>query len=359
MHCRSSPHYSTLLTASSLRTFVLSGTLILVVPLFIAGCESGAGREPTALSAEAQEKQRELDALKLQAESGDVATMLLLAGKYYDGNGVESSRTEAASWFRMAAEAGNASAQFSTGVLYEQGHGFAPDKEQAIRWYAEAAEQNHTEAMNNLGLLLLEKEDPVFDTRAFRMFEGAAEAGILAAVCSLGRMKSQGRGTSQDFVSAAKDFRRAADEGLPAAQFYLAAAYQQGQGVPKDEAQAIKWLGASVDQGFALAQAQLGAILARGSDAAPRDPARAVTLLTAAADAGIPSAQRNLGLLYFKGLGVEEDLQAALVWYEISARLGDAAAKERRDLLRESMAESELAIVDSSVDAWFDEQATR
>ena len=329
------------------------------LPLMFSGCESGGERERASLSPEDQERQRTLDALKLRAESGDVATMLELAARFYDGNGVEASRSKAASWFRMAAEAGNTSAQFSTGVLYEQGHGLAPDLEQAVYWYGKAAEQQHPQAMNNLGILLMEEQTPESDERAFQLFQSAAESDILSSICALGRLKSAGRGTSQDYVGAAKDFRQAADEGFAAAQFYLAAAYQKGHGVPLDETQALRWLETSAEQGFPLAQAQLGSMFARGTEVTPKDPARAVALLTAAANERVPSAQRNLGLLYFKGLGVDEDREAALMWYEISASYGDQAAKERRDLLRETMAESELANVAASVDAWFDEHPDR
>ncbi|KAJ1556190.1 hypothetical protein HK405_005427 [Cladochytrium tenue] len=57
---------------------------------------------------------------------------------YRDGQGVQRSDSEAASWFRKAAELGHAAAQSSLGLMYSTGKGVAYNFEEAVSWFRRA-----------------------------------------------------------------------------------------------------------------------------------------------------------------------------------------------------------------------------
>src|SRR5262245_51394579 len=100
--------------------------LISCVLVFVLGCSG------TPQNADTTE-------IRVKAEAGDPAAMLVLGSLYDMGAGVPRDRTEAAAWYLRAAQAGNAEAQNSLGSMYQAGEGVEQDFSQALHWYQKSS----------------------------------------------------------------------------------------------------------------------------------------------------------------------------------------------------------------------------
>ena len=92
------------------------------------------------------------DALRRDADAGDVEAMRDLADMYLNGSGVGRDPDEAVRWLRLAADQGDAVAQNDLGYLYSEGIGVDQDQAEAVRWFRLAADQGEAVAQFNLGL---------------------------------------------------------------------------------------------------------------------------------------------------------------------------------------------------------------
>ncbi len=83
-----------------------------------------------------------------EAEAGHAAAQAFWADRLMRGAalGEQTSRTEAAEWYRQAAEQGYARAQYKLASLYAEGVVLPPSAAEAERWAAMAAEQGLPEA---------------------------------------------------------------------------------------------------------------------------------------------------------------------------------------------------------------------
>lgn len=63
---------------------------------------------------------------------------------YYNGEGMEQSKSQAVYWWNKAAEHGNANAQFNLGVAYDNGEGVEQSSSKAIYWWKKILENNKT-----------------------------------------------------------------------------------------------------------------------------------------------------------------------------------------------------------------------
>jgi TPR repeat protein len=248
----------------------------------------------------------DLAGLLARAEKGDAEAQLLLAGRYYFGDGVRQDYAEAARWLRKAAERGNPIAQNNLGVCYEKGEGVAKDSAEAVKWYRKAADQGDATAQNNLGVFYL-----------------------------------KGEGVAKDSAEAVKWYRKAADQGDATAQYNLGGCYDKGEGVPKDSAEAVKWYRKAADQGYAYAQNNLGVCYEKGEGVA-KDSAEAVKWYRKAADQGYATAQYNLGGCYGKGEGVPQNDVEAYKWFSLAAAQGHKKSAEWRDWVSQRMARAEV-----------------
>jgi TPR repeat protein len=101
-----------------------------------------------------QQIQNEIEELNLVKESLDDPETLFSFGEMcLEGDGVQQSYVEAASWFLLAAELGHSEAQHNLALMYENGQGVSQDYFEAARWYDLAAEQGNAGSQNNLALL--------------------------------------------------------------------------------------------------------------------------------------------------------------------------------------------------------------
>ena len=119
-------------------------------------------REPAATSHVAGDpihtQERQVQSNRKAAEQGDAKAQCALGRRYYRGEGVPKSATQAAIWYRKAAEQGRETAQNILGHMYEIGNGVPKDAGQAAIWYRKAALWGLTDAQYNLASLYYKGE---------------------------------------------------------------------------------------------------------------------------------------------------------------------------------------------------------
>mgnify|MGYP002620552224 FL=1 len=167
----------------------------------------------------------------------------------------------------------------------------------------------------------------------------AAANGDASAQFEVGARLAEGKGTSQNFVEAARWYQLSAAKGFAQSQYRLGTLYERGLGVKKDLARARVWYGRAAEQGNVKAMHNLAVIVA-GNENEP-DYKTALHWFSEAAEHGLADSQFNLGVLYENGLGVAADRVAAYKWYALAAKGGDADAGGLRDALKAKMSADE------------------
>ena len=116
-------------------------------------------------------------------------------------------------------------------------------------------------------------------------------------------------------------FESAAQRGLPEAQVYVGMYYDYGYFVPQDKATAFSYYMMAAQQGNAWGQCTVGTCYLTGTGTA-QDFDKAAAWLRRAAQKDNPTACYNLGTCYEAGKGVPVDKNTALEWYKRAADLG-------------------------------------
>lgn len=114
--------------------------------------------------------------------------------------------------------------------------------------------------------------------------------------------------------------RMLAEQGDADAQYDLGWAYFSGELVKSNGDLALHWFKKAAMQGHP------GGMWRVGSSYEMKDDEQAVSWYRKAAEAGHPHAQWWLGVKYYRGEGVEQDIQLALYWFNKAAELNEAAA---------------------------------
>ena len=97
--------------------------------------------------------------------------------------------------------------------------------------------------------------------KAKKLFEFAAEQGVVKAQNKLALMYFKGIGVVKDFNKAIEWWNLAAAQGNGKAQTNLGWMYEMGKGVPKDSQKAVNWYQLASNQGIAIAQKKLNLLL--------------------------------------------------------------------------------------------------
>ena len=86
-----------------------------------------------------------------EAERGSAEAQSNLGSCFWNGNGVETNRTEAVNLWRKAAEQGHVRALFKCGCCYWNGIGVESNLVKAVKLWQKAAEQGDVQAQSELG----------------------------------------------------------------------------------------------------------------------------------------------------------------------------------------------------------------
>lgn len=153
----------------------------------------------------------------------------------------------------------------------------------------------------------------------------------------------------KDWKKAHELWKPLAEAGDPKAQFYLAGQYERGLGVERDEKRSLEWLRKSAEGGLSLAQFNYAnTLFAAKTEAGYKG---AVAWWTKAADQGFFPAQYNLAMAYQEGLGVKQDLDKALHWYQKAGENGSEPAKEAVQRLQEKKAGGKAPVAAAKAEA--------
>lgn len=151
----------------------------------------------------------------------------------------------------------------------------------------------------------------------------AAEGGHVASMTRYALFAKDGLGMAKDEALAARWFRKAADGGQDAAMTNLGALYEAGRGVKKDDAEAALWYRRAADKGHVFAMYRL-ALLYESGRGVGKDDGEAVKLLKAASDGGLSEATSWLADKYAQGRGIPKDEFEA---YKLNAAAAEQVRK--------------------------------
>jgi len=171
--------------------------------------------------------------LRKAAEAGDAWAQAKLAFLHIEYSVMRDFKT-AFAWYEKSAQQGDANGQYGLADCYKNGFGTSEDKAKALYWLKKAAEQGHEIARETLSEIEAEersrqaKENVFYKgvehfqkkeySKAFGLFEQAAQNGFVQAYHNLGIMYFNGYGVAQSEEKAYSYFKMAADKGDKMAQ---------------------------------------------------------------------------------------------------------------------------------------------
>lgn len=225
----------------------------------------------------------------------------------YGSKNVEQDFAIALGLLKEEAAKGNAFAMCDVGRIYERGLGIDPDPDMATRYYADG-----------LAALLAVEE---INHDAYIQYR-------------IGKMYRFGQGTEQSDPTAAEWFEKSADQGNQFAQYSLGGMYYRGQGVEQDFVKAFDLYCASAKKDNSFAAYELGKMYHDGIGTAP-DAAESERCFEQAFAGFVAIEKANpddkiqyrLGKMLETGTGTPKDLDAAVQYYEKSAKLKNPNAQ--------------------------------
>ena len=174
-------------------------------------------------------------------------------------------------------------------------------------------------------------------TKAFEMFQQAANMGLKEAQYNLGVCYEKGNGVKKNDTKAIEWYTKSADQWSNNARLRLEEYHlkynwlaqntkrntQKGDSLRNigkyDEA--VKWYEIAARRGDATAQFNLAGCYANGQGVT-QDYEKAFELLAQAAEQGQAFAQADLGFCYENGIGVSKNIIDAAKWYQKAADQG-------------------------------------
>lgn len=179
----------------------------------------------------------------------------------------------------------------------------------------------------------------------------AARDGDRIALYVLAEQLSAGRGLPRAAETAARLFERAAEAGLVPAQYRIGQIHDKGIGVARDPQSAEIWYRRAAESGNVTAMHNLAVLLAEGVAGTP-DYTGAIGWFRRAAEHGVRDSQYNLAVLLARGLGTQQDLVASYTWFAIAADGGDADAAARKEEVALRLAEADRLAADAAARVW-------
>lgn len=183
---------------------------------------------------------------------------------------------------------GNPDATNMMGQMYENGWGVEKDVEKAKGLYTRGANIGHLDSVNSLRAL----KNQEFQVELKTVLP-AATAGDATAINRLGVMNEFGYGLQRNPTKAFSLYNKAAETGLVAAQHNIGRAYNFGTGVEQNFAEAERWYRKAAKQGHTDAMFFLGTLYSNehGMDKSQDSNVTAYAWMHNAAQLGNDTAQ--------------------------------------------------------------------
>ena len=332
------------------------------------------------------------------AEKGSAHAQLSLGYIYLTGRlNVDEDHEKAAELFTAAAEQQNAEAYYYLGRCYGEEIGVERDPQKAVEYFKKAIENGckFKDIEQQLSYYKYQVVDPdIFDdesdidlsadkdvlftkgieaftkrsyTTAVKYLTVALEKGHEMANVYLGNayynIAAQydcGRGVKQDYQKSMEFYIKSAELGFQLAQLTLGQRYEVGlYGFKQDYEQAVKWY-KMVASSFPIIKERLALLYYKGLGV-EQNYSEAVRLLKECVDANSSEEVLNtLGDCYANGLGVEQDLQKAQMYYDKVKELWEKEENNKQGMEDEDDEEDEevddVDLEDDDENVWDDEE---
>ncbi len=231
------------------------------------------------------------------------------------GDGVEMDEPRAAAMFKILAEDGDAKGMNRYGKCFLNGWGVEEDPEEALDWFVKASDLGEAEAMQNIGYCYFNGEgvDEDFE-QALYWYQKALDNGLEDALFDVGvSYKKLGK-----YEKAFEYFMAGAKKDDPDCQRQVGTAYFEGRGVERDLSEAIFWIERAKENGDEDSDFNLGLCYQE-----IEEYEKAFQHFMLAAEDGDAAAQCEVGMAYYRGEGVEQDYDQAVLWLKKATEQDD------------------------------------
>ena len=261
-----------------------------------------------------------LDILDDLSRQGEPRAMMMLGTLYAEGRDADADIAAGISYLYKAHKAGLPSAAER---LFDVVYGEGP-YDIALKALRESAEAGQPGSMFRLGKAYKEgigvKKDLV---EAERLFEAAAKGGVAQGANELYDILWDRKDSAQ-YRRMAETVRPFAEGGDGKAMWRLGRSYRYGKGVDKDMDAAMGWMRKAIDNGVPAAGGDLFDMLwETGTEEALFEMKG---LAMNSASNGERWAYRRIGMMYWRGMGVERDLETAAGWMREAVAKGNTFA---------------------------------
>ncbi|MBQ9873489.1 MAG: sel1 repeat family protein [Thermoguttaceae bacterium] len=270
------------------------------------------------------DEEKALQWLRKAADGGNVNAMEEL-GAYYWTEAEKRDFEEGLKWYCLAAEAGRVDAMGTLCDAYEEGELTKFDLNEAIKWLQKAADANEDQSAFILGFFALVGIPGVEKNvnAGIENLEKARSLGNGSASALLGELYERGIGVDRDLARAIDYYQEAYRVGEYAPfdpNERLGRLYYRGEGAEQDKEKALNYfraLAIATDAEVSYDSKEDFELDVVGGELKPFAPS---------SDAEAASQLNALGVRFENGIGVEDDSDAALKWFQIAALYGSANA---------------------------------
>ncbi|WII09731.1 ATP-binding cassette domain-containing protein [Methanomassiliicoccales archaeon LGM-DZ1] len=299
---------------------------------------------------------------------GFMPSITLLADLYFRGKVIPRDERKAFALYLRGAELGNGNCMYQTAVMMRDGVGTEVDLDGSRKWfslysfsslgwnciqvadrmrtsgapdadfmekcYESAAMQGIAPGAGNAINASLAQGNDEWKQQIERM-RFLAENGNADAMRRMGNFYYSGIGVVKDYAEALRWYQSAAMNSDSWSANRVGEMYRDGKGAAEDIAKAAEMFRKASHNGNTVALGNIIDLYASGLSDDRRMFEEAVSALAVIGDEGNIDACNRMGNLYFNGTGVRRDRAKAAEWYEKSARMGDAWARGRVELIRD------------------------
>lgn len=294
------------------------------------------------------------DELLKKAEAGEPEAMFQVAELSYEGNYTVKDQKLALRWYREAAKLEYVPAMLKMMRFYEKGEMVKQNLKLSMSWAKKAAATGEAEGKYALaeayiyggagkqdveeGLKILDEMADDGDEKALQKAEdirqkvkrakerfdaGIRQPSTASGNYEMGLYCQTGDGFYTYPKEAVQYFLKAAEKEHVHAQYQLALAYHTGEGTKKNEDECVKWLEKAAAKSHKEATELLKEI--QEKQRIKREKTEFKNHLRQA-EKGDAYAQAKVAELYLNGVGVKEDIQKGIEWYEKASETDEGYA---------------------------------
>ncbi len=287
-----------------------------------------------------------LTELKPLAEAGNAKAQFFMGEMYGWGRGVKRDYARARKWYLKASKQNMYKADSRLALYYLSGFGVAKDEMLALFYAQRGANNNDETAQYLLGRFYEAGRAglSVDNRKAVKWYKAAVDNGYLSIYEDLGRAYEK----IGDFVNAEKWYQKAVDRGDEDARKPLARLKAQNAAAKQTTSNSRKVVSpkssssSSPSSGSAIAVEYPDEAARQSSDRVWEDDkddflvganayldgdfSLALEFLYPLAEKGVPYAQYYMGEIFDRGLGINQNPQAAVKWFKAAYKNGVSRA---------------------------------